>query len=284
MDESIRVLHGDDYSHLETMDTGIEDDYIKQIFDKLVTGNDRLYGYFLDGQLVSMGGYSIYADSYAMLGRLRSDRRYKKKGFSTMLMSQMMNEAFQLDGINWVGANTQEENAPARRVMEKVGLTPRATHYGAIASDTTALESGAGPWNLITDIQSKQEWVDEVYVKASIVFPYECYYRFPATKGLFQEDNLKQWSFFENDAKTRVLITKADQKKHHYLHAIYPWNDITSQSGLWETIAHEYKRLNQLTEGSTYIWLDLTKEQAQSLPTDHPFDLPSPWILYGKEK
>ncbi|WP_164669333.1 GNAT family N-acetyltransferase [Virgibacillus doumboii] len=285
MNTSIRMLHSNDYPHLEAMDTGIEDDYVKRVFNRLATGNNFLYGLFLDnGQMVSIGGISIYAGHYAMLGRLRSDRRFAGKGYSTMLMEYMMNEAFQMSGVQWVGANTQENNTSARRVIEKVGLSPYTMMHGAITKDTSALESGAKPWNPITDLERKKDWIDEMYIKPSSVFPYECYYTFPSSKELFQEHDLEEWSFYENDAQTRVLITKTDRKKHHYLHAVYPWSDITSQKGLWETISNDYWKFAKQTDGETYIWMDLTKEEAASLPAGHQFNLPSPWILYGINK
>lgn len=284
VDKTIRILHSNDYSHLDSMDTGKDDDYVKRIFTKLIAENNCLYGLFLDSQMVSIGGYSIYANRYAMLGRLRSDRRFKGNAYATELMSHMMNDAFQLSGIQWIGANTQEENASARRVMEKIGLTPYSMLHGAITKDTSALESGSKPWNPVTDLQQKKDWLSKMYGSSSSVFPYECYYSFPVSKELFQEIDRKQWSFYENESKTRALITKTDQKKHHYLHALYPWEDITSQTGLWETIAKDYRELAKHTEDESYIWMDMTKEQAQSLPANHQFELPSPWILYGMDK
>ncbi|MBP1949959.1 GNAT family N-acetyltransferase [Virgibacillus litoralis] len=284
MDKTIRILNSDDFKHLEKMDTGIEDDYIKRIFNRLITGKNRLYGLFLDDQMVSLGGHSIYASRYAMLGRLRTDRRFMGNGFSTELMYHMMSKAFQINGIQWVGANTQEHNTPARRVMERIGLTPYIPQHAAQTKDTTALETGSEPWTPVTDLQRKKDWLKEMYSTPISIFPYECYYSFPVSKDLFQEHDLIKWSFYENQSKTRALITKTDQKKHHYLHAIYPWNDITSQEGLWETIANDYQQLLNQTEEETYIWMDLTKEQANALPINHQFTLPSPWILYGIDK
>ncbi|PAV28065.1 GNAT family N-acetyltransferase [Virgibacillus profundi] len=280
----IRTLNLNDFSNLESMETGIEDDYVKRIFNRLITGNNRLYGLFSDGQLVSYGGFTIYAKRYAMLGRLRSDRRYRGRNFATTLMSHIMHEAFKLNGIQWVGANTQEDNLATRRILEKLGMKQESVLHGALTKDTKALESGAKPWNKIYDLKRKKDWINEVYVKKTAVFPYECYYPLPASKELFPEDHLLEWSFYENDARTRFLITKKDQKKHHYLHAVYPWSDITKQAGLWETIANDYHQLVEQTADETYIWMDLTKEEVQSLPGDHKFTLPSPWILHGMER
>lgn len=285
MNTSIRKLNSIDYPHLKAMDTGMADDYVEHIFARLTTDSNRLYGLFLDnGQMVSIGGISIYAGHYAMMGRLRSDRRFAGNGFSTMLLKYMMNEAFLMSGIQWVGANTQEHNTSARRAIGKVGLSPYTMMHGALTKDTTALDSGAAPWNPITNLQQKKDWLNKMYVESSSVFPYECYYSFPASKELFSESDLKEWSFYENNTQTRMLITKTDRKKYHYLHAVYPWSDITSQTGLWETISRDYHDYAKQTDDETYIWMDLTKEEAASLPFGHQFELPSPWILYGITK
>ncbi|MEC5424840.1 GNAT family N-acetyltransferase [Virgibacillus sp. C22-A2] len=284
MKKTIRMLNIEDYTHLEAMNTGIEDDYIKHIFSRLISGYNRLYGLFIDGQMISMGGHSIYAKRYAMLGRLRTDHQFKKNDYATALMSYMMDEAFKIEGIQWIGANTQESNAAAKRVMEKIGMVSQSVLHGAVTKDTSTLESGSHVWKQLTDLQRKKEWLNKMYVQSSSPFPYECYYVFPGSSDLFQEQDLEKWSFHENEAQNRFLITKKDSKKHHYLHAIYPWNDITSQHGLWETISSEYQKLKMQTEGETYIWMDLTKEEAGLLPGDHQFELPSPWVLYGIER
>ncbi|QKY68650.1 GNAT family N-acetyltransferase [Lentibacillus sp. CBA3610] len=284
MNKTIRMLDSRDYPHLEAMDTGIEFDYIPRIFDKLITGNNRLYGLFLDGQMVSMSGYTIYANHYAMLGRLRSDRRFKGNGYATEIVAYVMNEAFKLSNIHWVGANTEEDNLPARRVLEKVSLAPYIALHGAQTEDTSVMESNARPWQPVTDLTRKREWVNKLYAQTGAIFPYECYYPFPGSADLFQDDDLKQWSFYENASGTRFLITKYDQKKYHYLHAVYPWHDMAEQRGLWETIAADYRKLKTLTDDETYIWMDLTKEEIQTLPAGHPFELPTPWILHGMDK
>ena len=288
MHKEIRILNSDDVHYVEAMDTAIEDDYVVRIFDRLTTGNHRMYGLIIDNQLVSMGGYTIYANSYAVIGRLRSDQRFRGNNYATELVAHVLTEAFKLSDIQWVGSITQEHNTPARRVLEKIGLTSHGMLHGAITKDTTALETGAKPWNKINSMERKKHWIREVYLKSSAVFPFECYYSFPASEDLFQEENLQDWSFYENDEQTRVRITKRDQKKHHYLHAVYPWSDFTSQKGLWETISVDYRKLAAETEdetdNETYVWMDLTKEEAESLPADHQFQLPSPWVLYGKGK
>ncbi|MFC4559809.1 GNAT family N-acetyltransferase [Virgibacillus kekensis] len=284
MSINIRQLNQSDYSYLETMQTGKDNDYVLQIFDRLITGNNRLFGLFLDNQLVSVGGYSIFAGRYAMLGRLRSDLRFRGNSYASKLMAYMRDEALNLEEVQWVGANTQEENFAARRVMDKNGFKTYSRLHGAMTKDTSALESGTNPWKPIQNLQRKKDWLNKMYPALSEVFPYQCFYPFPVSSDLFQDEEVNQWSFYENETGSRVVIIKEDQKKYHFLQTIYPWEDIDSQPGLWETISREYRDMTERSEDETYIWLDMTKEQANRLPTYHQFKLPSPWILHGVSK
>jgi len=283
MTKTIRRLHANDYSLYTTMDTGIENDYVGRVFQNLTTGGNILYGLFLDGQLASVGGYSIYREQYAMLGRLRSDRRYRGQDLATELMEHVIHEALNDDHIKWIGANTQEDNLPARRVLEKLGLPTHIMLHGAMTKDVSMLESGAPLWNPVTKLARKKEWLEKLFIQSEGIFPYECFYPFPASEQLFKEDEVEYWKFYENDSKTRCLITKPDRKRYHFLHMIYPWSDFTKQKGLWETVTRDYRKLAEMHEDETYIWKDLTKEEAALLPENHAFKLPSPWILHGKK-
>ncbi|MFD1032313.1 GNAT family N-acetyltransferase [Metaplanococcus flavidus] len=282
MEKLIRVLTKEDLPNLKAMKTGIEDDYVIRVFDRISSGNNKLFGLFADDQLVSIGGLTIFAKQYAMLGRMRSDLRFRGNDFSTTLMSKVLEEAFNLPGIKWVGANTQEENLPAQRVLKKIGLTERYISYGATAEEITRLVNGGTVWQRQDDLSRKKQWLQQLFVDPAAVFPYECYYPFPATEGMFEDSQIDQWNFFENKEGDRVLITKRDYKKYHYLQAVYPFDDLMEQPGLWETISLARKELADEINKETHIWMDLTKQQAAALPDNHSFVLPSPWILYGK--
>lgn len=284
MKPHIRRLEANDYPHMEALDTGIKDDYVKHIFPTLTTGNNRLFGLFLDKKMVSLGGYTVFANRYAMLGRLLSERHFKNQGFSTTLMNHVLHDAFQQKNIQWAGGNTQENNISGQRVLEKIGLSRQITLTAAITQDLSPLYSGAAPWHLVTNIKRKKSWVNERFMKQGAFFPLECYYPLPGSAGLFPEEKLAQWHFYENNSQTRILILKTDQKKHTYLQAIYPWDDITTQPGLWESMAHGFQKLQQLTTDEAYIWMDLTKQAVESLPARHPFELPSPWIVFGIDR
>ncbi|HSI67100.1 MAG TPA: GNAT family N-acetyltransferase, partial [Planococcus sp. (in: firmicutes)] len=160
MNKHIRPLNMEDLPYLEAMNTGIEDDYVIRVFKRISSGTNRMYGLFWDDQLVSVGGYSIFARSYAMLGRMRSDLRYRSNDLSTQLMSHVIQEVFKLPEIQWVGANTQEENSPARRVLAKLGLSEHSTLFGATTQDVSMLSNGRRPWREVESLESKKQWLD----------------------------------------------------------------------------------------------------------------------------
>lgn len=281
MEQVIRPLKLEDYPYLKAMETGIEDDYVVRIFERLVAGQNHLYGLFIGEHLASVCGYTLFGKSHAMIGRIRSDVRYRGKDLATQLTKYVLNVAKNDETIRWVGANTQEENLPARRVLEKLGLTVYSADYGATAQDLSMLENNNGIWTEIKELSLKKSWVERLYIETGAVFPYECYYPFPATRDLFTDEELAQWGFYENEESTRILITKKDFKKHDFLQAIYPWDDIMEQPGLWETISADYRKLAEEAEGECFVWMDLTKQAAHSLPKNHSFTLSSPWMLYG---
>lgn len=284
MHKEIRVLNSTDHRYLATMQTNIEDDYVIQSFNNLIKGPNTLYGLFIDDQLASLAGYSVFAGQSAILGRLRSDIRFSGHGFATEIMAYIRDAAFKHPNIKWVGANTQAENKPSRRVLEKIGFTPNIPTYGGIASDISTLHSSETTWKEIHCLPSKKQWIEKTYITKTRFFPYECYYPLPAVKELFTDATLDQWSFYENADQTRVVIMKEDQKGRTFLHVIYPWDDIMQQKGLWETIAQAHNNLMQKHGQDTSIWMDLTEKAVQSLPENHPFELPSPWILYSMER
>src|SRR5699024_6857734 len=184
----------------------------------------------------------------------------------------------------WVGANTQENNLSARRVLEKINFHPHTTLHGALTDNVSALEEDASPWTEITDLSRKREWLTHTYIENKLVFPYEWYYLFPSSPALFPDEVISKWHSYENNSQTRYVITKKDRKKHHYIHIVYPWEDIFEQTGLWKTVTHDYKRLIKETNEETYIWFDMPKNLAMSLPKNHRWSLPSPWMLYGMDR
>ncbi|WP_080873766.1 GNAT family N-acetyltransferase [Oceanobacillus timonensis] len=280
----IRQLLPSDKKSMENMYTGIPDDYITRIFDTLCTGNHALFGLFIDNQLVCTAGYTTFGPEYAMLGRLRSDIRYQGQGYSKQLTQYVRNQAFQAHPLQWLGANTQKHNIPAQKVLCSIGFKKQTLLYGCTAKTVNGLLHTENIWPETAQMKRKQELLDTYHVKEHTFFPIECYYPFPSVTKLFQEEQIKDWRFFQEE-DLPPLITKKDIKKETYLHAVYPYEDLFQRGGLWETIDHAQKDLqDQYPEEEIHVWMDIPASIIHQLPENHPFELDSPWVLYGMDK
>lgn len=282
MKEYIRELSSSDIDIVKTIDTDIEDDYVIRVFDRLTSGENRIFGLFLDNQIVSTAGYTLYAGSYAMLGRLRSDLRFRGNNYATKLMAYVRDIAFGLPGIKWVGGNTQENNLPARKVLTNIGLEKQEMLYPATTKNIEGLLKGDTTWSLISDRAEKKQRLSDAYVPSSKVFTYECYYPFPGTEDLFRDEQIKDWNVYTSTHNTYPIVTKKDIKKYTYLQVNYPFSDVFTSEGIWETINHDYKDLQSMhPDEEVYVWLDIPEKFINQLPPNHPFEFESPWILHG---
>lgn len=282
MGEYIRELSDSDLPSIIAMDTGIKNDYVIRVFNRVSTGSNRLYGLFIDEQLISIAGYSIFAHRYAMLGRLRSDQQFRGRNYATRLMAFVRDVAFQLPHVTWVGGNTQENNPSARRVLTNIGLTESEKLYPALSQNIETLIKNVDKWKLIKDSKAKRKILYEAFVYHEQLFSYECYNPFPATNDLFTEANIENWNIYQSPECIYPLVTKKDVKDNTYLQVIYPFSDLFSQPGLWETVYDDYQALQlSETDKEVYIWLDIPEQHIHNVPVDHPFHIDSPWILHG---
>ncbi|WP_080146874.1 GNAT family N-acetyltransferase [Marinilactibacillus piezotolerans] len=284
MNKQIRPLAKEDFSLYQTMETGLQEDYMLRLFPGLTSGENRLYGLFIDEQLVSTAGYTVFAHHYIMLGRLRSDKRFRGNNYGTEILQYAKDQALQLQDVSFVGANTEAHNHSAQKVLAKIGLPHVITLFAAQTTNLSSLVSSkAASWSKIENIGRKLEWLKRTYLNEDFpetIFPFEAYYPFPASEDLFKEETVRNWQFYENASQTRYLILWEEDKGDHYLHITYPWSDFMEQEGFWTTVASVYEGI-QRDQPETILWIDLTREEAALLPADHPFELPSPWMLHG---
>ena len=286
MSVSFRQLTAVDFDLYKNMETGLEDDYMLKVFDRLTTKGNALFGLFEDETLVAVAGYTLFAGEFAMLGRLRSDKRHRQNGYGTKITEYILNEARQTPSVKWIGANTELHNKPAQKVLEKIGLPHVITFYAAQASTLTPLMTGDTEWTIVDNRHEKRQWIEETYLNPSFeksVFPYEAYYPFPARPSLFSDEKLDEMDCYINPDGTRVLFMWREVKGTEYLHVVYPWADFNEQPGLFETVDRSFQML-KAENPEALVWMDLTQEEADTLPADHPFDLPSPWMLHGMFK
>lgn len=287
METTIRPLTSEDLSLYKKMNTGIKEDYLLSIWNSLTTGeNNFLFGLFADNQLAAVAGYTLFVDRYAMLGRLRSDRRFRGNSLGTLILKHAIQEALKHPSIQWIGANTEQHNYPTRKILEKLGLPHVITLYGALTQDLNHLIEVKEKWRKLTTYEEKLDWIRKTYLNPDFpkdIFPFETHYPFPAAPSLFSKELLDNWMFYENEDRTRYFILWSEYKGTHYLNVTYPWKDVYTQTGLWETIDPIYQKMKQQHPDCT-IWIDFTPKEVEQLPDNHPFELPSPWMLYGKSR
>ncbi|OJF95347.1 GNAT family N-acetyltransferase [Alkalibacterium sp. 20] len=286
MTEHIRQLTADDLTYYEKMQTGLDSDYMIPVFDQITSGANYLYGLFVSDELVALSGFTLFKDYYAMLGRLRTDQRFRKSGYGTKIVEYSLNQALAHPDVKWIGANTEQHNQAAQSVLKKVGLPPVKLLYAAQTTTIEALVSDATLlWKEEIDKSAKMNWIRQTYLHPAFdkkVFPLEAYYPFPVSEEMF-EDSIDQWHFFENEDKTRCVIMWEEFKGVNYLHVVYPWHDFLDQPGLFDIVQQELKKAQQ-NDSKTKIWWDFSETDVALLPSDHPFELGSPWILYGLSK
>ncbi|MER2063295.1 MAG: GNAT family N-acetyltransferase [Alkalibacterium sp.] len=286
MNEEIRRLTAEDVSYYRNMQTGLSEDYMLWAFHRISEGANYLYGLFIDEQLVALSGFTLFKKHFAMLGRLRTDERYRKNGYGTRIVQYSLEQALTHPEVTWIGANTEQHNKASQAVLRKIGIPPVKLLYAAQAESLNDLiKSDDIRWKEVIDKTKKTNWLKRTYLNPSFdkkIFPLEAYYPFPASEELF-EGSLDDWRFYENEDGSRYVIVWEEYKGTNYLHVVYPWHDFMEQPGLFKTIQLELEAAQE-NNSKTKVWWDLSETEAALLPTAHPFDLPSPWILHGLSK
>lgn len=269
-----------DLNSVKAMKTNIENDYVIDIFERLVTSdNQAVYGLYSDNQLISIAGYTLFPGGYAMLGRLRSDIRVHGKGFATELLRYLIDHLKQDPTIVWIGANTNIKNNSARRVLKKLGFNEFKTLHGLPLIKPEKVLGAKGPiWSEIQDLREKRTVLDLLSQNSLDVYPYECYYPFPFRQALLTDDDLHHTSFYHNPSRDRWLLIKKDFKKELYAQVKYFWNDHFIQPGFFETIAAYIERDKEQPRA----WIDFTPEGYQKIPDLSVFELSDGWVLYGE--
>lgn len=267
------------------MDTQLKDDYMLRVFDRLTSDGNALFGLFQEETLIAVAGYTLFAGEFAMMGRLRSDSRYRKNGYGTLITDYIYKQVKNNPGIKWIGANTEQHNKPAQKVLKNLAVPHITTLYAAQTDDISGFtaQKERGNWQRVDSVSKKRKWLEKTYLNPQFdkaVFPLEAYYPLPACASLFTDDRLDGWICYENLDSSRAVFMWEEEKGKTYLHVVYPWSDVMTQPGLLSVIEEEFINSKQNSEVST-IWIDLTEEEVALLPDSHPFDLPSPWMLHG---
>lgn len=258
------------------MDTGINDDYIKRVFSRIIE-NDPVYGLFENNQLMGIAGWTIFEDKYAVLGRLRTDRRHQGKGIATKLLKHLLHLLNEQDEIIWRGLATQQNNTPAKKLAEKLGMISMATFHSLKerSSSSTFFEKIYYEKECITSPLDIKHFIMKEDKKTLNMFPYECYYPLPfdptnLSLAYLSEHRLYEW-------KDRYILVKEDEKGEKYLHIKYFWDDFFEQAELLNFV------LSLARNEKRKLWLDLSEKNISNMSPQEIklFDIESPWIMYG---
>ncbi|MFC0525595.1 GNAT family N-acetyltransferase [Pontibacillus salicampi] len=271
----VRKLDVEDYSALKDMDTGLDDDYVVRIFPELIAReNNEVFGLFDENQMIAVGGYTTFYNKYAMLGRLRSDKRFYGQGHATYLLDQIIERVRQNPSIVWIGANTQSNNLPARKVLKKIHMPALATLHPLHIEQPEQIPHPDGPvWEMVQDVSAKRKWIESLTLE---VFPYEAYYPLPFDNIYITDDYLSQSAMYINPAGDRIVLIQEDTKKHVYANVKYFWDDLFTQPGLWKTIAYD----KQQREAIDAIWMDVSPDVYADLPAAFNSSQDA-WLLHG---
>lgn len=278
---TFRQLTINDYNLVKQMQTEMQDDYVLHIFPYLVQSETQaLFGCFVNNRLASIAGYTLLPGGYAMLGRLRSDRRFLKKGHATTLLAYMMDILMCDTNVHWIGANTNVHNGSAIRVLEKLGLDEITSLYSFPVKSNAVVKGTDGDiWMKITSIPEKRALLKRLKQDNALkVYPFECYYPLPYTDALITNEELKQSTFYLNPTNDRFLVIKNDQKREWFAQIKYFWNDHFDQPGFWNTVNHHVENDPLMPRP----WLDFSKEGLANIPNIKLFDVSDGWVLYGK--
>lgn len=275
---TLRKLTENDYDALRNMQTGLEDDYVVRIFHNLLEReNNVMYGLFDQERMIAVSGYTLFSNKFAMLGRLRTDIRYRGKGYGTEILRAIIEELRMIPSIEFVSANTQLHNYSARKALTKLDLPHVTTLHPFILKDPHLVMSTPGEvWDTVNTIEEKRSFLQSLKENALGAFPYEAYYPLPFDESLFTDEYLKDGTFYINSDRSRFLFCKVDQKGNLYLNCKYFWNDHFKQPGLFETIQYEWAK----HEDVYGAWMDVSSEVATTFSSD-AFETQDPWLLYG---
>ncbi|WP_171016914.1 GNAT family N-acetyltransferase [Pseudalkalibacillus caeni] len=278
MDLHMRRLGLGDAEQFRQMETGIENDYVVRIFDKLVQ-EDLLYGAFYENELIGIAGITVYEIQYAILGRLRTRVHDRGKGVARKLFRFLVSQLRQNPHIKWIGYATEESNIPANSIASHLSMDCIAKIYSSKLNRTgsghfASLDSDTDDWQEIKGCKEKKLLFKQAMEESGMnFFPYAVYYPLPAYPEDISDDYLSGCRMWARNGRFFCLMP--EEKGESYFHLKYFWNDIFEQTGLWKKAIRLAEREDRV------IWFDMSESMFRSLPEKQWFETTA-WHLIGE--
>ncbi|HET7628413.1 MAG TPA: GNAT family N-acetyltransferase [Bacillales bacterium] len=282
LETHIRRLSVNDYEALQQLQSGIADDYVLRIFRESVR-REATYGVFSAGRLLAMAAYSLYAGRYAVLGRVRTDARYRGHGLATKLLSLICGEIERQETADWIGLSTEWSNGAMRHVAEKLKLDCLSVYescvlaFERLSEWRTQLPFPEDSWEPVEDVSEKRERLIsavQTMDRPLTVFPYACYYPLPFEADLFSADYVANGRMYESGGQFFLLMN--DTKGKDYLHLKIFDTSVIDDPGLWHTAAREAEKAGR------DLWVDLPPDAVASRDWLRSFHC-TRWTCYGRK-
>ncbi len=185
----VKQAKPEDLAEYVEMDLETEYDYVADVFTD-VAAKGHLYSATLGGRMVGVAMLRKVDPDHAYLGLARVDRRYRNQGVVSRLSEELIDRARQ-QGLAWVGLCTNAENAPARRVAEKLGLQIIGRHlscnfHGPYSNN----EHPLSPVRHKMSEQEKTQRLAEAYEQTGVL-PRSPYAMIPWPRTAMQLDYVK---------------------------------------------------------------------------------------------
>lgn len=277
---TIRPLTNADFTLYQQMKTGVDNDYMLMVFERLVTPPDNyLYGLFHDEALASVAGYTYFPGGNVMLGRLRSDVRFRQLGYPTQLLHYLVDTIQQDPSVHFIGGYTHISNVAAKKILAKLGMTPIDTYYSFPAIKLQPLIHDQILWDEVTGHDQKRHALQTLIENDVASFPYEAYYPFPLTQNLIPDEKLLAMHVYQSPVTGNYLFADKDYKGEALLNIRYVHDDLFTTPGFFHTIDRLFKN-----EPERLPWFNFSKTQYNNLNHKDCFRLEAGWELHGTFK
>lgn len=262
------------------METGLKEDYVLRILPQLIE-NEPVYGAYRNDELVAIAGYTLFANSFAILGRLRTAMAYRGNGIATQLLQKVMKIAIEKHSIDWIGLTTLDDNLPVHHIAKNLGMAHMTSYYSCTLrpQKLNKKETDDHNWKIVSGLEKKRWYINKFLPTATEnvlgMFPYEAYYPIIQSQKLITDKYLERCYMFINTDKHKFILLMPDHKDKPYFHVKYFWDDFFDHELLIEQLyllACHHQR---------YLWIDLAESTYQKRPKEF-FDNVSKWRLYGK--
>lgn len=116
-----------DYLKEEGLPHDLSEEQLQALFLEKAEGNIS-WGYFLDGELLSMAELNAKTLDLGQVGGVYTQPLHRRKGYGKAVMHKLISDAKNTHKLRKLIIFTGEENHPARKLYESLGVKPSG-HY-----------------------------------------------------------------------------------------------------------------------------------------------------------